>query len=46
MDNITKKILYTSFNQNGTFFSVGTESGFRIYKSNPLELKIEQSINN
>ena len=37
------KILYTSFNQNGSYFALGTTTGFKIYRSNALELKIDQS---
>jgi len=44
-EKITKKILYTSFNQSGIFFSIGTENGFQIYKSNPLQLKVDKSKN-
>ena len=33
-----ERILYVSFNQDGSCFCVGTETGFRIYKSYPLKL--------
>jgi len=50
MDNYDKiglndepNILSTSFNLDCTYFSVGTELGFQIYKTYPLELKLEKS---
>jgi len=47
LDKIKKqdesKILYTSFNQNHSHISVGTENGFQIYKCYPFELKLEKS---
>ena len=33
-----EQILYVSFNQDGSCFCVGTETGFRIYNSYPLKL--------
>ena len=43
MEHINNRILHVSFNQNGTYFALGTTTGFKIYKSNALELKIDQS---
>lgn len=42
MDNF-KKILYTSINHSGQYFSFGTEKGFQVYKSNPLLVKADRS---
>jgi len=39
-----KKILHISFNQGGSHFALGTESGFKVFKSSPLELKCDKSI--
>ena len=33
-----EKILYVTFNQDGSYFCVGTEEGFMVYKTFPLEL--------
>lgn len=40
----TEKILYISFNQDNKCFAVGTETGFRIYSTNPLKLTITRGI--
>ncbi|MCQ2821273.1 MAG: hypothetical protein MJ252_28775 [archaeon] len=41
MDSETKidksSMLYVTFNQNGTCFAVGTETGFNIYNSYPFK---------
>ena len=42
MDKNSKKILYTSINQSGRFFSIGTEVGFQVYNANPLKLKVDR----
>ena len=34
---IDEKILYVSFNQDSSCFSVGTEKGFRIYSTFPYK---------
>ncbi|MCQ2820186.1 MAG: hypothetical protein MJ252_23205 [archaeon] len=34
-----EQILYVSFNQDFKNFAIGTETGFRIYGVNPLNLK-------
>ena len=39
-----EKINYISFNQEQDFFSVGTNKGFKIFKTNPLELIAYRSI--
>ena len=38
-----QKILYLSFNQDSTCFSVGTEKGFKIYNTNPFKPNFERS---
>lgn len=38
-----KKILYVSFNQDSSCFSVGTETGFKIYNTNPYKPNFERS---
>ena len=38
-------ILYTSFNQDNSFFSVGTENGFRIYQTYPFTDHYEKIMN-
>ncbi len=37
-------ILYVTFNQDGTCFCVGTETGFMIYRSYPLKLKCKRDL--
>ena len=39
-----KKILYLSFNFDNTFFSVGTEIGFKVFSTDTLRLKIERNL--
>lgn len=44
-EDITKtsnKILYTSFNQDGTCFSIGTDVGFKIFNSSPYRDNFER----
>ena len=38
---IDEKILYVSFNQDSSCFSIGTEKGFRIYSTFPYKNIIE-----
>ena len=38
-------MLYASFNQDNTFFSVGTERGFRIYQTYPFTKPYEKIMN-
>jgi len=37
------KINYQAFNHNGTFFAVGTDQGFQIYKTDPIEQRVNFS---
>ena len=37
-------ILYAGFNQDQTCFCVGTDSGFRIYNSDPLRCQERQEL--
>ena len=37
-------ILYVAFNQDSKCFSVGTETGFRIYNTNPFKLNFERTL--
>lgn len=46
MDNSDGQMLYISFNQDNSAFSVGTENGFRIYNSFPYRDFYERSIIN
>ena len=38
------KILFIGFNQDFECINVGTNIGFRIYKTDPFELLLEKSI--
>ena len=38
-----QKILYLAFNQDSTCFSVGTETGFKIFNTNPFKDNFERS---
>ena len=40
-----RKILNVEFNQNGTCFSISTESGFAIYTANPFQKKSQRTTN-
>lgn len=40
----SNSILYLSFSYDKSFLLVGTETGFKIFSSNPLKLKFERSI--
>ena len=37
-----QKILYLSFNQDSTCFSVGTESGFTVFNASPFKQNYER----
>ena len=39
-----QKILYLSFNQDSTCFSVGTDTGFKIFNTNPFKPNFERGI--
>ena len=43
--NKDEEILYISFNHDNSCFVIGTEIGFKIFNSFPLELKKERSKN-
>lgn len=41
MEKDKEEILYISFNQDQTYFAIGTQKGFKVYKlSNSIELVI------
>jgi hypothetical protein len=40
-----KKIYYVGFNYDYTYFSIGTDIGFQIYETNPLNLTISRELN-
>lgn len=44
VDGFSEKVLSVSFNSNYSFFAVGTNKGFRVYKSSPLELKCQRDL--
>jgi WD40 repeat protein len=37
------KILYSTFNQDGSRFSIGTDLGFKIFSSSPFKINFERS---
>ena len=39
-------LLYITFNQDCSYIITGTQRGFKIFNSNPLELRYERSKNN
>ena len=41
---LEEHILYLTFNQDGSCFCVGTETGFMIYNSFPLKLKCKRDM--
>jgi len=43
MDSIEDQMLYISFNQDNSAFSIGTERGFRIYNGYPYKDYYERS---
>jgi WD40 repeat protein len=40
-----KKIYYVGFNYDYTYFSIGTDIGFQIFETNPLNLTISRELN-
>ena len=42
--NEHEHILYVTFNQDGSCFCVGTETGFMVYRSYPLKLKCKRDL--
>ena len=43
-ENKTNSMLYISFNQDNSFFSIGTEKGFLIYQTNPFKGPYERNM--
>jgi len=43
-DKNLNKILIASFNQDGSCFSIGTESGFKIYSTNPFRENFDREL--
>ena len=43
MDFQIGKFSFIGFNQDNQYFSVGTSDGFRIYNTDPFDLKLERS---
>lgn len=40
---IENRLLYISFNYDYSYFTIGTEYGFEVYKSNPYKLISKRS---
>ena len=45
-NNQDDSLLYITFNQDCSYIITGTQRGFKIFNSNPLELRYERSKNN
>ena len=41
---LEENILYVSFNQDGSYFCVGTEEGFMVYKTFPLKISCKRDM--
>lgn len=43
VSEIPNKMLYVSFNQDSSCFSIGTEKGFQIFNSDPFQETFRRS---